>query len=162
MFLQVHVGVFGGHRLAPQTLRILLRVAWWPRAAKDIEAWIERCSTCIRFRKRPTKQDSVPVRPVSLECWQEVMVDFEGPSTPADRAGNKYVLTYICCLSHAVLFEPASALSQSEVRRAFSRSLFRSGTLPTIARSDRGPEFRNALMKEFLAVLGCRQAFGAA
>ena len=50
VFLQVHIGVFGGHRLAPQTLRILFRVAWWPRAAKDVEAWIERCATCVRFR----------------------------------------------------------------------------------------------------------------
>ena len=29
-------------------------------------------------------------------------------------------------------------------------------------RSDRGPEFKNALVKEFLALLGCRQAFGTA
>ena len=162
VFLQVHVGIFGGHRLLPQTLRILFRVAWWPQAAKEIEEWIGRCATCIRFRRRPAKQDSVAVRPVDLECWQEIMIDFEGPSAPADRAGNRYVLTYVCCLLHAALFEPASALSASEVRRAFARCIFRSGTLPTIVRSDRGPEFKNALVKEFLALLGCRQAFGTA
>ena len=90
------------------------------------------------------------------------MVDFEGPSTPADKVGNKHVLTYVCCLSHAVLFEPASALAAPEVRRAFARCIVRSGTLPTIVLSKHGPEFRNLLAKEFLALLGCRQPFGTA
>ena len=73
--------------------------------------WIEHCATCIRFRKRPTKQDSVAVRPVDMGCWEEVMVDFEGPSSPTDKAGNKYVLTYVCCLCHGVLFKPNANLT---------------------------------------------------
>ena len=161
-FLQVHVGIFGGHRLADQTVRILHRVAWWPQDRKDIEQWIEHCATCIRFRKRPTKQDSVAVRPVDLECWEEVMVDFEGPSSPADRGGNKYVLTYVCCLCHGVLFEPGVNLTHAEVRRMFARCIFRAGTLPKIVRSDRGPEFRSLLLAEFLALMGVRQTFGTA
>ena len=36
VFLQTHAGVFGGHRLAAQTLRILHRVAWWPKASADL------------------------------------------------------------------------------------------------------------------------------
>eukprot|EP00969_Alexandrium_andersonii_P158045 6984589-Alexandrium_andersonii.AAC.1 len=35
----------------------------------------------------------------------------EGPSTPADRDGNQYVLTYMCCLCHGVL---ARALSRPQ------------------------------------------------
>ncbi len=111
---QVHVGLFGGHRLGPQTLRILSRVAWWPKVAKQIEEWISRCGATSGF-------GSVP--PCKILSSQEIMVDFEGPSSPADRAGNTYVLTYVCCLSHAVLFEPTSALSPSEVRRAFSKCM---------------------------------------
>ena len=162
VFMQVHVGVFGGHRLADQTMRLLHRVAWWPGDRKEVEQWIERCATCIRFRKRPTKQDSVAVRPMDSECWEEVMVDFEGPSCPADRAGNKYVMSYVCCLCHGVLFEPGANLTHSEVRRMFARCIFRSGTLPKIVRSDRGPEFRSTLLAEFLALMGVRQTFGTA
>eukprot|EP00969_Alexandrium_andersonii_P118889 5257116-Alexandrium_andersonii.AAC.1 len=60
----------------------------------------------------------------------------EGPSTPADRDGNKYALTYICCLRHGVLLEPCRGLKHSEARWLFARSLFRAGTLPVTARSD--------------------------
>ena len=86
----------------------------------------------------------------------------EGPSTPADRDGNKYVLTYICCLCHGVLLEPCRGLKHSEVRRAFARCLFRAGTLPVMVRNDRGVEFKSVLMQEYVALLGARQKFGMA
>ena len=162
VFLQAHVGVFGGHRLANQTVRILRRLVWWSGMKSDVEGWVEDCLTCARFRKRPTKQDAVAVKPRDLECWQEVMIDMEGPSNPADKLGNKYVMTYICCLCHGVFLEPCRNLTGTEVRRAFGRCIFRSGTLPAMIRSDRGVEFKNALMHEYVALLGARHKFGMA
>ena len=67
----------------------------------------DKCFTCLRFGKRPTKQDSVAVKPMDSECWEAIMIDFEGPSSPADKHGNIYTLTYICVLCHGVLIEPA-------------------------------------------------------
>ena len=108
------------------------------------------------------KQDAVAVKPRSWECWQEVMIDMEGPSNPADKQGNKYVMTYICCLCHGVFLEPCRNLTGTEVRRAFTRCVFRSGTLPDMIRSDRGVEFKNMLMQEYVALLGARHKFGTA
>ena len=162
VFLQIHVGVFGGHRLLDQTMRILGRLAWWPGMRKDVADWIEKRMTCIRFRRRPTKQDAVAVKPLDANCWEEVMVDMEGPSNPADKAGNRYVMTYICCLCHALFLEPCRDLTYAEVRRAFARCVFRSGTLPLVLRSDRGIEFKSLLMTEFVALLGVRHRFGTA
>ena len=51
-------------------------------------------------------------------------------------------------------------LTHREVRRAFARCVFRSGALPRLLRSDRGPEFKNLLMQEFTALLGLRHRFG--
>ena len=82
-------------------------------------------------------------------CWQEVSVDCEGPNRE-DRWGFRYSITYLDCLSHAVLIEPMRSLSHAEVRRAFGRCVFRSRTLPTLVRSDRGTEFRNSLFAEFV------------
>ena len=127
----------------------------------DVFTWYDECLTCIRFRKRPTRQDQVAVKPTSLHPWQEVMIDCEGSSRPPDAAGNTYVLSYFCCLTHAVLLEPMRSLTHTEVRRAFSRALVRSGTIPKLLRSDRGPEFKNTLMAEFVALIGLRHRFGA-
>ena len=38
-------------------------------------------------------------------------------------------------------------LSAREVRRAFARCIFRSGTIPRILRSDRGPEFTGEVVR---------------
>ena len=42
----------------------------------------------------------------------------------------------------------------------FARCVFRSGTVPSLLRSDRGPEFKNALMQEYCALLGIGRRFG--
>jgi hypothetical protein len=38
--------------------------------------------------------------------------------------------------------------------------MFRSGTVPTLLRSDRGPEFMNQLMAEYTALVGVGRRFG--
>ena len=128
---------------------------------KDVKRWADECDTCIRFRKRRSKPEQVPMMPVGAECWQEVMVDIEGPCQPGDYKGNTYVLTYMCLLCRGVLFEPIKELKAPLVRMAFAKCLFRSGTVPMILRTDRGQEFRNALITEYIALMGIRHRFGA-
>ena len=106
------------------------------------------------------KTTAVAVKPVDCECWEEIMIDLEGPSTPASKRGYRYTLTYICLLCHGVLFEPGEKISAMEVRRMFSRCVFRAGTLPLMLRSDRGPELKNAVMAEYTALIGLRHRFG--
>ena len=127
----------------------------------DVLKWIRSCGTCLRFRSVPQKVPSSPSLPASLECWQEVMIDLEGPNPP-DQMGNRYYMTYICCLCHAVLIAGMKDTSAAESRRAFATCLFRSGTLPTMVRSDQGPEFKNRVMEEYTALLGIGQKFGVA
>ena len=73
---------------------------------------------------------------------------------PPDREGNRWVLTYFDCLSHGVLLEPLKQLSHSEVRRAFARAIFRARTIPVLLRTDRGKEFKNTLLAEYVALMG--------
>ena len=160
MFLQVHIGIFGGHRNEEKTRELLSRLAYWEDSVRDVKEWTERCITCIRFRKRPNKNEMVAVKPMRQEAWEEIMVDCEGPSNPPDLQGNIYVLTYLCLLCHGVLLEPGVNLTHLQLRRMFCRCVFRAGTLPTVLRSDRGPEFKNMLMAEFTALVGIRQKFG--
>ena len=127
---------------------------------KDVQKWISLCLTCIRFRKRAVKPEAKSVKKKHCDCWAEVMVDMEGGSQPADRSGNRYTMTYICLLCHAVLLEPGPNLTHSSVRRMFSRCMFRSGRIPQILRTDRGMEFRAVLMQEFVSLFGIRHLFG--
>ena len=139
LFLQCHVGVLGAHRNAEKTMNLLKRQVWWPTMDKDVHQWTESCLTCIRFRKTPQKQPQVAVVPTGRDCWEEVMVDLEGPNNPADKRGHKYSFTYICCLCHGILIETSERITARDTRRMFANCILRSGTLPTLVRSDRGP-----------------------
>ena len=55
--------------------------------------------------------------------------------------------------------EPLKVLTAQEVRRALARCIFRSG-VPRLIRCDRGPEFKNALIAEFLALASTRHRVG--
>ena len=85
----------------------------------------------------------------------------EGPN-PEDRGGHRYIFTYLDVLSHSLLLEPVKSLVHGEVRRAFSRCVFRSRTLPVLLRTDRGIEFRNTLMEEYAALMGMRHKLSTA
>eukprot|EP00969_Alexandrium_andersonii_P347519 15365339-Alexandrium_andersonii.AAC.1 len=73
-------------------MTILKRVARWPGTRKDAASRVETRLTRQRFRKRPTKQETLGLRRPDVDCWGEVMIDMEGPSTPARRDGNKRAL----------------------------------------------------------------------
>ena len=110
------------------------------------------------FRRKVPTSLSIPI---DLECWQEVMIDLEGPN-PRDKMGHRYYMTYICVLCHGVLIARMVDTSAAEARRAFATCMFRSGTTPTMVRSDQGPEFKNRIMEEYTALLGIGQKFGVA
>ena len=126
----------------------------------DVKKWVESCLTCARFRKIPQKAPSEAVIPVDADCWEEVMIDLEGPSQPHDKDGNRYGFTYVCCLCHGVLLDRSAKCKGHEARRMFSSCLFRSGRIPSLLRSDRGPELMNALMSEYCATVGIGRRFG--
>ena len=65
-------------------------------------------------------------------------------------------MTYMCNFTGAILLEPAKHLKAQEIRRLFSKCMFRSGTLPVVVRTDRGPEFTNTLMRGRVPALGHR------
>ncbi|CAJ1346559.1 unnamed protein product, partial [Effrenium voratum] len=114
-YLQFHCGVFGAHRSAEKTYALMKRVVWWATMKEDINSWVGKCLTCFKARSRATKVTTKPMKPAADYCWQEVSVDCEGPNKE-DHAGNRYSLTYMDCLSHAVYLEPLRALNHAEVR----------------------------------------------
>ena len=88
------------------------------------------------------------------------MIDLEGPYSPMDKQGNQYTMTYICCLCHGILTDRSPKCNAAEARRMFANCMLRSGTIPTLLRSDRGPEFKNVLMAEYTALVGLNRRFG--
>ena len=55
------------------------------------------------FPQSGCETESPAAIPLDAECWEEVMIDLEGPNAPADRDGNRYSMTYVCCLCQGML-----------------------------------------------------------
>ena len=81
--------------------------------------WVDACFACAQFRKRPSKVLTSFFVARHRLPWHHVMVDFEGPITPADRDGARYILTYTCLLCGGALLEIAESLTHSQARRSF-------------------------------------------
>ena len=108
----------------------------------------------------PKKQEAMVVVPTNRDCWEEVMIDLEGPSEPVDKVECKYTMTYVCCLCRALLIESSAKCSAAESTRMLANCIVRSGTIPTLVRSDRGPELKNVFMVEDVALVGLGHRFG--
>ena len=153
--------MLGARRNAKKTTMIIVRQCWWQSVTKDVDAWCQKCITCLRLRRVATKQESpVAVAPLDADCWEEVMIDLEGPYSPHDKHGNQYTMTYICCLCHGILTDRSPKCNIVEARRMFANCMLRSGTIPSLLRSDRGPEFKNALIAEYTALVSLNRRFG--
>ena len=119
------------------------------------------CPACAKNRGKALKGLA---RQVHLEAdeadgfgtmpWEHVVVDVEGPFAPASEEGARYILTYRCRTIKASLLEPMTRLTRPRFARAFLACMFRSRRVPRRVYSDRGPEVRNAVINEILAVLG--------
>ena len=157
-----HSSPLGAHRSADATIALLRRIVWWPHLARDVQGWHEHCVTCSKLRREPRKAPQTAVPGSVYDPWQEIVVDMEGPLTPPSVEGHRYIMTYMCNFCGGILLEHVRTLQAAEVRAAFSRCLFRSGTLPVLLRTDRGPEFTNALFSEYLTLMGIRQRLGTA
>eukprot|EP00972_Heterocapsa_arctica_P082358 12135835-Heterocapsa_arctica.AAC.1 len=105
-FQHCHVGPFGGHKNAAQTAEMLQRLVYWQHVVRDVERWVDRCWTCVQYRRRCSKVQASFIVATTFLPWQEVMVDVEGPSCPPDRDGWCYVLTYSDLLCGGSLLEP--------------------------------------------------------
>ena len=88
------------------------------------------------------------------------MIDLEGPNAPEGKDGNRYMMAYVRCLCRGLLLDRAPRANATEARRMFASCMLRSGTIPTMVRSDRGPELKNANMTEYVSLIGIGRRFG--
>ena len=155
-----HIGVYGGHRNADQTVELLQRYCFWKDLRKDVVKWIYKCATCAKFRRAPRKLLQSHFSPKHLLPWHHVLVDFEGPITPADRDGGRYIFTYTCLVCLGSFLEVIPSLTHYYVRKAVLACVFKAKTIPMLFGHDGGVEFCNILIAELEVMLNIEDAKG--
>ena len=115
---------------------------------RDVSNWVDGCFVCIQFRRRPQKILSSYFTAKHRLPWHHVLLDFEGPITPADRDGGRYILTYTCLVCYGTFLEVVKTLCHSDVRRALLACVIRAKTIPCLASHDGDVAFLNLLFQE--------------
>ncbi|XP_065182106.1 uncharacterized protein K02A2.6-like [Sycon ciliatum] len=115
--------------------------SWWPGISADIEAYVAKCTTCIKQRHQspePLQTTPFPERP-----WQRIVSDL------CDVDGRQYLITVdyfsryidVACLS--------STTSPAIITHL--KSIFAVHGYPDIFVSDNGPQFASDAFAQFMS-----------
>ncbi|XP_065357232.1 uncharacterized protein LOC135951499 [Calliphora vicina] len=152
------VSLHGGNQLV---LRLLRTQYWIPKAKNLIKFTINKCKTCIVYKKRCQQQIMAALPSERAEItrpFTHTGLDFAGPfdvksySGRACRISKGYVCVFVCFSTKAIHLEATSELSTQAFLAAFSRFVARRGC-PLHLHSDNGKNFVGAskvLAKEFI------------
>ena len=139
---------------------LIRRLAFWETMRVDVFGWVELCWVCCRFRLRTMKVPAKFFVSRASAPWQHVLVDFEGPMTPADVDGYRYIFTYTCMVCLGSYLVAVKNLTHQEVRRAMITCVLRSLTIPWYLGHDGGPEFTSLLFQELESLLDIHTRVG--
>ena len=141
-----------GHQSTRKTLDRLQEVYKWPRQRSEVGEYIRRCARCSvhtdkRERPPPTEM------PVAHYPAQLVGMDMCGPFPPS-RNGNRYLLTVIDHATGWVEARPLATKTAANVLHYLEADYIPRFGPPEVLITDRGLEFRNALVEGYLRHLG--------
>lgn len=114
---------------------------YWPRMAKEVKQYIQKCNIC-----KECKGSSVPSVPrmgeqrIANRPWQIMSLDFVGPITLSKRR-NQYLLVILDVFSKWVQIYPLKRIDVNEVCRILREEWFRKNSAPQIAITDNGSSF---------------------
>ena len=142
-----------GHGGLERTLNKLLdREAPWPQIREHVKWFIRHCPCCqlMTYIKYPIHTH--PFTTGAYEPFERVNIDTIGP-LPVDSDGNAYIIVIIDCFSRFVELYPAKDATGKSAALALINTMGRFGNSNQIL-SDRGPQFVNNLIKEYLQFVG--------
>ena len=132
--------------------------------AKNIADWCLTCP-CHKHRGstiRPPHGTLFGDDKYSLTLpFVDVQIDVQGPYTRSEGGGYQYVLSYMCTRLKVPIMAPIKSLQSGYFSRALVSCIMRARRIPSIIRSDRGPEMTNRIIEEFKAICGTFSHKGA-
>ena len=145
----------GGHRGVQSLYNHLSARYYWDGLLADCEDVCHKCEVC-RVRdlthQRHARFEAMPDPP---HPFHTLYIDYKDVPRSADGS-RSCILIIVDGLSRYVIAEPVTKKTAEETLKALVHRVFTVHSLPSILRSDNGPEFDNALIKSFKAYAGIR------
>ena len=140
-----------GHQGSVKCQRRARQVFWWPGCSSDIEEFVNKCNTCIKFRKYKHQPLSEPTQPSGP--WVELGSDI------LDFKGQLYLLI-VDYYTRRIDVRRLYSLSSSEVIKELG-SIFSVFGVPKVLRSDNAGCYTSNIFKDFAVTWGFHQTFSS-
>jgi len=154
---EIHDTVIGGHFGIRKTLHTAQRVAWWPTLREDVTHWVKTCTKC-----NASKPDNhspfgkvADSTPHARLPWEVASIDLIGP-LPRTTRGNRYIATCTCEATGDLEVWASASASAEDFVDGFVTNVVCRGKTPSVVRTDKGPAFRSAFLKEVCKQLRVR------
>ena len=146
-----------GHFKLDKTMSLLRKAGCaWVDMEEDVKAFLASCPTCQKLSAGATMEEEVYNTTMVDRPFRKVSFDTVGP-LPADENGNEYIIVAIDCFSRVVELKAVRSTSAKEAARFMLEVFGRYGP-PEVVHSDRGTQFVNRLVEEFMSLLTSRQS----
>ena len=132
----------------------------WKGMRRHIKQFIKQCPVCQLTDDRKVQVKVAPFTRAAYQPMEVLNVDMIGP-LPKDDLGNQFILVVIDCFSRWVELFGILDTSAASAASALLSHCGRFG-VPVLIRSDRGPQFANALIDQLVSLLGSEQEFTTA
>ena len=142
-----------GHLGVENTLRKLkMKGTTWKDMRAHIRTFIRRCPCCQLASQQKTQNNSIPYTLAAYDPMDMLAIDTIGP-LEEDVFGNKFIIVIICCFTRYVELYPSKSTDASSAAEALLQHFGRYGA-PSVLRSDRGTQFCNDVIREFMQLVG--------
>jgi transposase InsO family protein len=148
---QHHDPVFAGHQGVKRTQNSIRIHYFWPTLLKDIEDYLQKCTSCATMKGVRTPTAPLGELPETVELMQMTSIDICGPY-PVTKMQKRYLLTFI---DHFSRYPEAISIPSQDtetVARALVTQVFTRHGCPKVLSSDRGTNFMS-LFQEMCKIL---------
>ncbi|TIA68013.1 hypothetical protein E3P91_04182 [Wallemia ichthyophaga] len=152
-----HNSITAGHLGFHRTYALLQRQFYWPRMAKCIKNYVNRCEDCQRNKSsRRLPQGFLHPLPIAKDKWDRISMDFI-TSLPLTREGYDSVWVVSDSISKRAHFIPTHTTVTSEkLAPMFIKEIYRLHGIPREIVSDRGPQFISKFWRTLNRLFGTR------
>jgi hypothetical protein len=92
ILMRFHDSPFPGHLGIKKTLKRIQRQFKWPKMAKEIKEYVNKCEICAK--RKAIGSSKAPLNPIPPpdHVWQIMAMDLMGPLTPSGPDNHVYIL----------------------------------------------------------------------
>jgi len=155
---RLHEGRWAGHPGMSKMKHVLFSRYYWPRAGKDVEAWVRCCERCAVSKKGPHRRKHPLIQEISGAPFHRVAFDIIGP-LPETNDGYRYILVMVDYFTKWAEAYPLTNRYAVDIADVMMSRWFVTYGVPLKLHCDNAREFRGQVMTELKSILGIKGTF---